>query len=139
MKLVLMMQPIALEVVVAIVVIGAFLGLIDEWVEVLLVDIMKVGALKGGLAVGIAVAPAVDVRQVEKGVIEIGIAAPVLAGVVVMTELLIMRLVERAFGGLIALQKLFDSTAVPDSLCLLLVGRVTPVRLLALLLHFGKV
>lgn len=42
-----MMQTITLEVVVAIVVIRAFLGLIDEGVEVLLVDIMKVGALEG--------------------------------------------------------------------------------------------
>lgn len=45
--------------------------------------------------------------------IEIGIAAFVLVGVEVMTELLIMLLVESTFSGLIALQKLFDSAAVP--------------------------
>ena len=40
-----MMQAVTLEVEVAIVVIRAFLGLIKQGVEVLLVDIMKVGAL----------------------------------------------------------------------------------------------
>lgn len=53
-------------------------------------------------------------RQVEKGMIEIGVAASVLVGMEMMTELLIMLLVEGAFGGLIALQKLFDSAAVPE-------------------------
>lgn len=42
-------------------------------------------------------------RQVEKGMIEIGIAPPVLIGVEVMAELLVMFLCERALGGLIAL------------------------------------
>lgn len=113
-ELVLVMQAITLEVVMAVVVIRAFLGLIDQRVEVLLVEIMKVGALEGCPGVGIAVAPAVDMRQVEKGMIEIGVAASVLVGMEMMTELLIMLLVEGAFGGLIALQKLFDSTAVPE-------------------------
>lgn len=53
-------------------------------------------------------------RQVEKGMIEIGIAASVLVGMEVVTELLIMLLVEGTFGRLIALQKLFDSAAVPE-------------------------
>lgn len=43
-KFILMMQSVTLEVVVAIVVIGAFLCLINEGMEVLFVDIMKIGA-----------------------------------------------------------------------------------------------
>lgn len=42
-----MMQAVTLEVVMAVVVIRAFLGLIYQRVEVLLVEIMKVGALEG--------------------------------------------------------------------------------------------
>lgn len=137
-EVVLVVQPVALEVVVAVVVVGTLLGLVDERVEVLLVDIMKVGALERRPAVGVAIAPAVDVRQVEKGMVEVGIAPAVLAGVEVVAELLVMLLVERAFGGLIALQKLFDSAAVPEPVQLVLAARVPLVRLLALLLHSDK-